>query len=210
MKPKNEGTLVRHSIIFLAIGIATFAGCADRALSDGNPDVSAPDSGTGTDATEVVGGKSTCAKVCATERDLPGLTVCIWGDRCTFKQGEGGTFHYSIELEKDATFHLKLCQGQPCGGLGMTLGIADAAGMLVFNPECGRGGQCALAMPPPACAVSAGRAESTFEWNGKQIDPCRAQLAHDFPPGSYRATATFDLATEGSVTAALPITVTGP
>lgn len=148
----------------------------------------------------------------ATAPGLPGVSVHLETDDCSFVVGVGGEFRYTVTLNQSFDFTTE-SSGNGCGLCG---GVTDpqtwtqfviAGDGLSYCPECDVGCCPAQAV---ATSVDAQTIEGTIEWPGLEWNgpsDTQAQPEGEFPAGNYSASLTFALPGIGEVVARLPITV---
>lgn len=181
------------------------AGCEIRELGPFQVDCVAPtDTETPPD--------SSCS-IDATDPALPGVTVHLEADACTFASGQGGQFRYTVTFDQSLDFTTEASQG--CGLCGaaseldtwVSFRISDGA--IAYCPECDVG--CCAPTQSTAMSLDAQSVEGTVDWPGLQWSgpsDTTNQPSGAFPPGSYAATVTVELPGLGEVVATLPVEVT--
>lgn len=153
-------------------------------------------------------------EVTASDETLPGVSVHLEADDCTFVIGKGGQFRYRIELEQSLDFTTEASQG--CGLCGEVTEpqtwtkFVIAGDGLSYCPECDVG--CCPSTQPMATSLDMQVIEGTVDWPGLEWNGPSDTLnvpEGEFPAGSYDATLRFGLPGVGEVVATLPIIVRG-
>lgn len=148
----------------------------------------------------------------ASDPSVPGVTIHLEADKCSYAEGEGGAFRYTVILEQSLDFMTVGTTG--CGLCGDAIETSTWASFRIANDSAVYCPECDVGCCPPAEAqettLMAGMFTETVTWPGLQWQgPSDVGLepAGEFPPGSYAATVTFTLPGWGEVTATLPIEV---
>ncbi len=149
----------------------------------------------------------------ATDPSLPGVTVHLESDTCTFVTGDTGQFRYAVTVDQALAFET-VSSGGACGLCGDPADIDTWTAFALsgeggqYCPECDIG-CCAPTAVMPA-SVGPEMTSHTIDWPGLQwsgpsdtsVEPSGA-----FPPGDYEANVTFRLPGLGAVIASLPVKV---
>lgn len=174
------------------------------------------DFGGGCFSTSVIEEPSASAcEVFAESEDLPGVTIHLEGDSCTFVSGQGGAFHYTVDLAESLDFTAPSSNG----ACGLCYEASAPETWIDFRIE-GDGGQycpeCNIGCCPPneeieSTLVAPHRSEALLQWPGLQWSgpsDTNEMPMGAFPPGSYEVRVTLSVPGVGEVTAVLPIEVT--
>ncbi len=158
------------------------------------------------------GSTPNACSVDATDPSLPGVTLHVEADACTFDEGEGGVFRYRLTLPSPIDFAVDTFPG--CGACAAyssdpasLLGFVVGSGLVRYC-RCDEG--CCAPQEPASYTIAAGTVEGSFEWPGRTWNgPSDTDnpLGDPFPPGDYPVTVTFAVPGGGSVEAVLPIIV---
>jgi hypothetical protein len=138
----------------------------------------------------------------------------VSADTCTFQSGVGGTFTYEVTTSDSAPTLHTAATGPGCSTCAswssdpMSFVSWNIGGSGVRYCTCDTG--CCAPQEAKTISLDRGTKTAKIEWPGKQWDgpsDTGAPLGAPFPPGEYAVTVTFGGATEGTVTATLPIVV---
>lgn len=151
---------------------------------------------------------------CATGT-LDGVELCIWADDCNFEVGEGGTFYYSVQVDRSAA----ITTSERLSGCGSP--SSDPLSFVDYWVTDDQGTQycvCDLGLCAPqdgeSITLQTGEFSSSLDWPGREwngpSDVAGAPLGPFFGPGQYVARIAFGTRfalSEGTVSVDLPIQV---
>lgn len=162
---------------------------------------------------EVVEPPDVPCSVDATNDDLPGVSVHLEADACTFLPGEGGQFRYTVTFDQSVEFTSE-SSGGACGLCGVTTDpetwttfVIDG-GDAKYCPECDVG--CCAPTEEAPVTFDAQSTQGTVDWPGLEWSgpsDTGNEPTEPFAPGSYEAKVTLRLPGLGEVIALLPIEV---
>ena len=144
-----------------------------------------------------------------TSAALPGVSIAVSTDTCTFAAGAAGTFTYVTTIKDPLTF-------TTAPHAGCTPTTSDPASFIVtevlgtnarYCPTCDVG--TCPEDPGEDITIPAGTYMGQLNWPGRQWDgpsDTGKQLGPAFPPGSYTVHVQFTIPA-GVIDAKLPITV---
>ena len=144
---------------------------------------------------------------------LPGVSISIRADGCTFAIGQGGAFSFTITVAEPAPSLTFPAEPGPCGSCGTPTGnplssafVGFGEGDHRYNAAIG-GDCCAPHTSPRTVTLEPGIVSSSFFWPGHEGNTAHP-LGDAFPPGDYAfQVAVYDSGGGRSVVATLPIHV---
>ena len=154
---------------------------------------------------------------CAVESSdggIPGVTIQVEGDRCSFRYGQGGAFRYRVTLDRALPYSVAL--GSSCGFCGKYGSDAES---LVRATVLGSSGasycaSCDVGCCPPdragSYALSPQSLNGTLDWPAKSWNgpsDTSAPLGASFPPGASSVIVSLVLPDGRRAAATLPITI---
>ena len=209
------------SLVIVSVGFVAGAACSvnPTPLPPGSTSTSSSDGGSGGDDAAPVlaplGGPCHAGDQGGT---LPGVTIAIDADGCTFKTGTGGEFRYAVTVGAGAdggptTMTIPNSQGGcgPCSSFSsdpLTWTSAVVRGNGQSYCVCDTG--CCPPVDGGSVALASGVARSVLTWPGRSWggpSDTNEPLGAAFPPGDYAVIVSTGDASGRSVTATLPIHV---
>lgn len=149
----------------------------------------------------------------ATSVDLPGATVHLEADSCSFVFAQGGQFRYTVDLNQSIDFTSE-SSGGGCGLCGVATDPETWVSFVIEGSDASYCPECNVGCCPPTEAVpvtlDVQSTEGTVDWPGLTWSgpSDTGNLPGDpFAPGSYEAKVTLRLPRLGEVVAVLPIEV---
>lgn len=165
---------------------------------------------------EVVETQDVPCSIDATSVDVPGASVHLEADTCSFLPGDGGQFRYTVTLDQTVDFTSE-SSGGACGLCGVTTDPETWVTFVIqgsdasYCPECDVG--CCAPTEEAPVTIDEQSIEGTVDWPGLQWNgpsDTGNEPAGAFAPGSYAAKLTLRLPGLGEVQAVLPIEVVEP
>jgi hypothetical protein len=189
-----------------------------QVLDAGDVDAGAGDAGDAGDAaflSDAAGNANDAGcRVESSDGGIPGVTIQVEGDRCSFPYGQGGAFRYRVTLDRALPY--SVAAGSSCGFCGKYGADAES---LVLATVVGAGGasycaSCDVGCCPPdragSYALSAQSLNGTLDWPAKSWSgpsDTNAPLGASFPPGASSVIVSLVLPDGRRAVAALPITI---